>query len=83
MSSGSDQSWSASSGPSVEYTTARFHVYNDDGGLGRFGELECNGQTIGGSTGRSSSTDQMLLWIYVGDMTAIKEIALHLLGVEI
>ena len=30
------------------------HVYNDDGTNGDFGELECNGQTIGGTTGEKS-----------------------------
>ena len=59
------------------------HVYNDNGMFGGFGELECNAQTIGGVTGRSSSTDQMLLWLYVGPVEKIEEIGLHLLGVEI
>jgi len=59
------------------------HVYNDNGGLGGFGELECNGQTIGGETGRSSSTDQLVLWLYVGAPQQVKEIALNLLGVQV
>jgi hypothetical protein len=59
------------------------HVYNDSGDFGGFGELECNAQTIGGETGRSSSTDQLVLWLYVGTEDKVKEIALHLLGVEI
>ena len=59
------------------------NVYNDDGALGDFGELECNGQTIGGETGRSTSTDQMVLWLYVGHDDKLKEIAIHLLGVGI
>lgn len=59
------------------------HVYNDDGNFGGFGELECNAQTIGGVTGRSASTDQLLLWFYVGAADKVKEIALHLLGVEL
>ena len=59
------------------------HVYNDDGGLGGFGELECTGQTIGGETGRSSSTDQLVFWLYVGAPDQVQEIALNLLGVEI
>jgi hypothetical protein len=59
------------------------HIYNDDGNLGGFGELECNAQTIGGATGRSSSTDQVVLWLYVGSSNKVKEIALHLLGIEI
>jgi len=59
------------------------HVYNDDGGFGGFGELEVNGQTIGGETGNSTVTDQLLLWLYVGSTEQVKEIAVHLLGIEI
>jgi len=59
------------------------HVFNDDGQYGGFGELECNGQTIGGPTGKSSITDQMILWVYQGPDDKIKSIALNLLGVEI
>lgn len=59
------------------------HVYNDDGGLGGFGELEVNAQTIGGNTARSTSTDQVILWIYAGPVRKIGEIATHLIGVEI
>ncbi|NJN98830.1 MAG: hypothetical protein HC875_34425 [Anaerolineales bacterium] len=59
------------------------HIYNDDGGLGGFGELECNGQTIGGDTGRSSSADQFVLWLYVGAADKVKNLIPHLLGIEI
>lgn len=59
-----------------------FHVYNDGGGFGGFGELECNGQTIGGATGRTSSTDQMALWLFVGEEHKLREICIHLLGVD-
>ena len=59
------------------------HVYNDDGNLGGFGEMECNAQTIGGETGRSASTDQLALWLYVGAKDRLKEIGLQLLGIEI
>lgn len=59
------------------------HVYNDDGNLGGFGEMECNCQTIGGETGRSSSRDQLLLWLYVGAPERLKEIGLQLLGIEL
>lgn len=58
------------------------HIYNDSGDFGAFGELECNGQTIGGPTGRTSSTDSMLLWVYVGPANRLSQIAKHLLGVE-
>ena len=59
------------------------HVYNDGGDFGGFGEMECNLQTIGGSTGRSASTDQLLLWLYVGTEEQVKRIALHLLGIQV
>jgi hypothetical protein len=55
------------------------HVYNDGGMFGGFGELECNGQTIGGSTGRSSSTDPFITWFYLGPRDKIAVIATHLL----
>ena len=79
--------------PSAPYVEEPYHsvgerglstnVYNDDGALGDFGELECNGQAIGGETGRSTSTDQMVLWLYVGPDDRLREIALHLLGVGV
>jgi hypothetical protein len=59
------------------------HVYHDDGELGGFGELECNGQAIGRPTGRSASTDAFTTWLYVGGATVIAEIAVHLLGINI
>jgi hypothetical protein len=59
------------------------HVYNDNGGFGGFGELEVNGQTIGGGTGNASVTDYLQLWLYVGTPKQVKEIAVHLLGIEV
>jgi hypothetical protein len=59
------------------------HIYNDNGELGGFGEVECNGQTIGGPTSRSVTTDQLILWIYVGETKKIERIALHLLGIAL
>lgn len=59
------------------------HVYNDDGGLGGFGELECNGQTIGGETERSTSTDRFGLWLYTGSVDRVKKLIPHLIGVTI
>jgi hypothetical protein len=58
------------------------HVYNDGGMFGGFGELECNGQTIGGGTGRTASTDTFVLWFYAGPGDQIRRIAGHLLGME-
>jgi len=59
------------------------HIYNDDGGLGGFGELEVNGQTIGGDSGRSTNIDTFVLWLYIGTPDSIHQIASLLLGVSI
>ncbi len=59
------------------------HIYNDNGDFGGFGELECNGQPIGGKTGKTYTVDNFTLWIFIGDYKALREIALHLLGIEI
>lgn len=56
------------------------HVYNDDGAFGGFGELESQGQAIGGDTGRGASDDQFVLWLYEGPVPALREISLGLLG---
>jgi len=56
------------------------HVYNDNGMFGGFGEIECNGQTIGGNSSRSSSKDNMCVWIYHGKKKKINKIAKLLLG---
>lgn len=59
------------------------HVYNDGGVFGGFGELEVNGQAIGGGTGRHESTDQFVMWVFVGDSIQLQEIAIHLLGMNL
>jgi hypothetical protein len=56
------------------------HVYNDDGALGGFGEMECNGQAIGGATRRHSSTDLFVMWTYQGSPSAVKDAARLILG---
>ena len=56
------------------------HVYNDDGMFGGFGEMECQGQAIGGALGRSAGTDQFLLWYYVGAPEKIDAIFDALIG---
>jgi hypothetical protein len=58
------------------------HVYNDGGMFGGFGELEVQGQTIGGQTGLSSITDRHIIWIYEGPQERIGRIAEHLLGLD-
>lgn len=57
------------------------HVYNDGGEFGGNGEMECSGQTIGGISGRSTSTDVFTMWVYVGKREKIAPIAHMLLGV--
>lgn len=61
------------------------HVYNDDGHLGNggpsFGEMECNGQPIGGETGRSERHDTFSLWAYAGAPEAIRRILATLMGI--
>jgi hypothetical protein len=59
------------------------HIYNDDGGLGGFGELEVNGQTIGGDSGRSANVDTFVLWFYLGAPDFIQQIASLLLGARL
>ena len=59
------------------------HIYNDDNTYGGFAEVECSGQAIGGSTGRSSTEDQMLTWLYVGAPEKIGKIAWALMGIEL
>ncbi len=57
-------------------------VYNDDGGIGEFGEIECMGQAVGWN-GRTSSTDTLALWCYVGRLPDLQLIGRHLLGIEV
>lgn len=59
------------------------HIYNDDGELGGFGELECSGQPIGGHTDRSTSTDQITTWLYFGRLDMMKSILLYLMGIHL
>jgi hypothetical protein len=58
------------------------HVYNDGGQYGANGEMECNGRTIGGTTGRSQTHDDFILWAYVGEVERLKQIGHILLGVN-
>jgi hypothetical protein len=59
------------------------HVYNDDGAFGDMGEMECNGQTIGGSTGRSESTDTLALYLFAGPADRLQAILFEMLGIEL
>ncbi|NMR19212.1 DUF6786 family protein [Cellulomonas fimi] len=58
------------------------HVYNDDGGLGGFGEVEARGRTIAGGTGRRESVDEFTSWWFFGTAEELRQIAQHLLGVD-
>jgi hypothetical protein len=58
------------------------HVYNDDGGFGDMGEMECNCQTIGGVTGRSEVTDTLALYLFAGPINRLQAILYGMLGVE-
>lgn len=57
-----------------------FHVYNDGGEFGGFGELECNGRTVGTGTGRTESRDEFSFWYFRGSREKILAIGRILLG---
>lgn len=57
-----------------------FHVYNDGGEFGGFGELECNGRTIGAGTSRIESRDEFGFWYFLGSRERIIDIGRILLG---
>jgi len=59
------------------------YIYNDDGQFGDFGEMECSAQTIGGLTGRSSASDTLSLWLFVGSPEAVRRIGMVMLGVTL
>ncbi len=56
------------------------HVYNDGGVFGSFGELECNGRTIGGKTGASGS-DEFAFWFFKGAEAKVRRVSEALLGI--
>lgn len=55
------------------------HVYNDGGVFGGFGELECNGRTIGPG-GRTSGSDEFAFWFFKGAETKVRRVSEALLG---
>jgi hypothetical protein len=55
------------------------HVYNDGGVFGGFGELECNGRTIGSNTGASGS-DEFAFWFFRGAEAKVRRVSEALLG---
>ncbi|MDX2140180.1 MAG: DUF6786 family protein [Chloroflexota bacterium] len=59
------------------------HAYNGGGDFGQMGELEVTGQTIGGVSGRASSTDDFVLWVFSGAREQLQAIGRVLLGVTL
>ncbi len=57
-------------------------IYNDDGNLGGFGEIEVHGCAVGGNTGRKESRDIIDFWQYVGKKEEIWLVAKLLLGID-
>jgi hypothetical protein len=79
--------------PSAEYTEEpdfapgvngdSVHLYNDDGGLGGFAELEARGRTVGQTAGQTASSDRFTTWCYQGTSVQLNEVAHQLLGMRI
>jgi len=79
--------------PSAEYTEEpdfapgvngdSIHLYNDDGGLGGFAELEARGRTVGQAAGQTASSDRFTTWCYQGTSVDLNKVAHQLLGVGI
>jgi hypothetical protein len=59
------------------------HVFNDDGALGGFGELECQCRAVGNNIGRRKVEDVLTLWVYSGYFAKLKVVAKYLLGVDL
>jgi hypothetical protein len=57
------------------------HIYNGGGDFGAMGEMEVNGQTIGGASGLTSNTDHFVLWGFIGNHADIQQVSDSLLGV--
>lgn len=58
------------------------HIYNDDGGLGGFAELEARGRPIGTPDVPASSTDPVTSWWFRGDALSIAAITRSLTGID-
>jgi len=56
------------------------HVYNDDGKLGGFTELECNLQPVGGVFKRRASRDVVCNWFFFGEPEKLDTIVKALTG---
>ena len=79
--------------PSAEYTEEpdfapgvngdSIHLYNDNGDLGGFAELESRGRTLGHMAGKTTSNDRFSTWCFRGSLTELSDVANQLLGMEI
>ncbi|MEI8199632.1 MAG: DUF6786 family protein [Eubacteriales bacterium] len=58
-------------------------IYNDSGALGGYAEMENLGITISGDTGKKCSADVVYNWLYIGEETALKQIANTLLEIKL
>jgi hypothetical protein len=59
------------------------HLYNDDGGLGGFAELEARGRTVGRTAGTTTSNDTFSTWCYRGNVEQLADVAKQLLGMDL
>ena len=79
--------------PSAEYTEEpdfapgvqgdSVHLYNDDGALGGFAELEARGRTIGLRAGQTQSVDNFSTWCFRGSAQELAAVARELLGMDL
>ena len=58
------------------------HVYNDDGKIGGFAELECNLQPVSGTGSRKTSTDLVCNWFFMGPLQRLNKIQSALTGMD-
>lgn len=59
------------------------HLYNDDGGLGGFSELESRGGTVGLTAGKTASVDRFSTWLFTGSHHDLDQIAWEMLGIHL
>ncbi|MBM3243033.1 hypothetical protein FJZ31_42790 [Candidatus Poribacteria bacterium] len=57
--------------------------YNDDGHLGKFGEMEYHAPAIGEGTGMTTYQDRSQVWAFWGKEQSVNEVCQYLLGAEI
>jgi hypothetical protein len=58
------------------------HIYNDDGGLGGFAELEARGRPIGSDDVPATSTDAVTSWWFRGSEPVVAGIARSVTGID-